>query len=472
MSIHVALHHRTTYSYDRPVTLGPQVVRLRPAPHSRTPILSYALKVEPKDHFINWQQDPQGNHLARLVFPEKTTKFDVTVDLVADMAVTNPFDFFLEPEAEHWPFAYDASLAEEIAPFRKLEPVGPLLEAWLAKVDRSKQRTVDFIVGLNARLQRDIGYVIRLEPGVQSCEQTLALAKGSCRDTGWLLVTILRHLGFAARFASGYLIQLVADEKPLDGPEGPTHDFTDLHAWCEVYLPGAGWIGLDPTSGLLTGEGHIPLACTPEPSSAAPIEGGVEESEVDLHLRHEGEPRAGDAAHHQALQRRAMARLARRRRGDRARHRQVGPQAHHGRRAHLRVGRRHGRRRMEHAGARPRETASGRRAVPPARRPLRPGAAAAFRPGQMVPRRAAAALGPGLPLAQGRRADLARPGPDRVGIASRSAPRRRAPSASPSRLPSACSSIPAICSRPSKTPGTTCGASGGCRATSPSTSPR
>ena len=195
MSIHVALHHRTTYEYDRLVALGPQIVRLRPAPHSRTPVLSYALKIEPKDHFINWQQDPQGNHLARLVFPEKTRKFEVTVDFVADMAVVNPFDFFLEPSAENWPFQYDTSLAEEIAPFRKLEPLGPLLEAWLAKVDRSRQRTVDFIVGLNARLQKEIGYIVRMEPGVQSCEQTLKLAKGSCRDTGWLLVMILRPAG-------------------------------------------------------------------------------------------------------------------------------------------------------------------------------------------------------------------------------------------------------------------------------------
>ena len=417
MSIHVALHHRTTYNYDRPVTLGPQIVRLRPAPHARTPILSYALKIEPKDHFINWQQDPQGNHLARLVFPEKTRKFEVTVDLVADMAVTNPFDFFLEPEAETWPFAYDPSLAEEIAPFRKLEPPGPLLKAWLAKVDRSgKPRTVDFIVGLNARLQKEIGYIVRMEPGVQSCEQTLELAKGSCRDTGWLLVTILRHLGFAARFASGYLIQLTPDEKPLEGPEGPTHDFTDLHAWCEVYLPGAGWIGLDPTSGLLTGEGHIPLACTPEPSSAAPIEGAVEEAEVVFDYamsvtRIRETPRTTRPYTDEQ-----WSRLARRRRRHRARHRQGRPPPHHGRRAHLRVGRRHGRRGMEHARPGAGEAAAGGRAVPQARRSVRQRPTAAFRPGQMVSRRTAAALGAGLPLAQGRRADLARPPSHGAGI--------------------------------------------------------
>ena len=204
------------------------------------------------------------------------------VDLVADMTVINPFDFFLEPDAEQWPFAYDPSLAarDRAVPQGRAGRAAARRRGSPRSIAR-KQRTVDFLVGLNARLQKDIGYIVRMEPGVQSCEETLGLAKGSCRDSGWLLVTILRHLGFAARFASGYLIQLMPDEKPLDGPEGPTHDFTDLHAWCEVYLPGAGWIGLDPTSGLLTGEGHIPLACTPEPSSAAPIEGAVEESEVD-----------------------------------------------------------------------------------------------------------------------------------------------------------------------------------------------
>ena len=282
MSIHVALNHVTHYRYDRRVALSPQVVRLRPAPHCRTSILSYSLRIEPAEHFINWQQDPFSNYLARLVIPEKTTEFKVTVDLVAEMSVYNPFDFFLEPGAEKFPFAYDDALKQELAPYLVTEPATPRFQSFLATIDRSEQRTIDFMVALNQRLQKDIRYLIRMEPGVQSPEQTLQQASGSCRDTGWLMVQTLRHLGLAARFASGYLIQLKPDVKALDGPSGTEVDFTDLHAWCEVYLPGAGWIGFDPTSGLLAGEGHIPLACTPQPSSAAPISGAVDDSEVEF----------------------------------------------------------------------------------------------------------------------------------------------------------------------------------------------
>jgi uncharacterized protein (DUF2126 family)/transglutaminase-like putative cysteine protease len=280
MPLHVALTHRTSYRYDRLVQPGPQTIRLRPAPHARTPILSYELKVEPKPHFLNWQQDPQGNHLARVVFPERVTHFDVTVDLVADMVTINPFDFFLEPDAETWPFPYDPTLDNELAPFRKADPAGPELTALLAGIPRERKHTVTMLTELNQRIQKQIEYVVRMEPGVQTPDETLTTGRGSCRDSGWLLVQLLRHLGFATRFVSGYLIQLTPDIRPLEGPQGPLADFTDLHAWAEVYLPGAGWIGLDATSGLLCGEGHIPLAASPDPTSAAPIAGFVEKCET------------------------------------------------------------------------------------------------------------------------------------------------------------------------------------------------
>ncbi|MDX2167918.1 MAG: transglutaminase family protein [Deltaproteobacteria bacterium] len=285
MSIHVNLNHFTGYQFDRLVTLSPHLVRLRPAPHCRTPIEAYSLRITPEPYFINWQQDPFGNHVARLVFPERTAEMSVEVDLIADLTVINPFDFFVEDAAQHFPFRYDEQLAIDLAPYLEVKERGPALSRWLAAVDRTPRNTVNFLVELNQRLQQDIGYVIRFEPGVQTCEQTLELARGSCRDTGWLLVQILRHLGFAARFVSGYLVQLTADVKALDGPSGPTADFTDLHAWAEVFVPGAGWLGLDPTSGLFAGEGHIPLACTPDPVTAAAITGYTDECESTLTYR-------------------------------------------------------------------------------------------------------------------------------------------------------------------------------------------
>jgi uncharacterized protein (DUF2126 family) len=268
------------YRYDRAVNLGPQIIRLRPAPHCLTRILSYSLNVSPAEHFINWQQDPQANYLARVVFPKPTRELRVEVDLTAEMAVRNPFDFFLEPYAQQIPFKYDAVEERELAPYRFTGPATPLFTRYLASISRGPRATIDFLVELNQRLAADVRYVIRMQPGVQLPEETLAKRSGSCRDSAELLVQLLRHLGLAARFASGYLIQLTADTKATDGPAGPSHDFTDLHAWCEVYLPGAGWIGLDATSGLLTGEGHIPLSCTPSPQSAAPLSGAVDQCET------------------------------------------------------------------------------------------------------------------------------------------------------------------------------------------------
>jgi len=275
MSIKASIYHLTHYKYDNPVRLGPQIIRLKPAPHSRTKVISHSLKVTPENHFVNLQQDPYGNYLARFMFPDPVTEFKIEVDLVADMTVYNPFDFFTEEEAVKWPFDYPADIREDLKIYMTPEPADPALEAFVKTIDKTPgQGTVDVVVGLNARLQQEIGYVIRMEPGVQTPHETLTSARGSCRDSSWLLVQILRHLGFAARFVSGYLIQLTPDLKALDGPSGTEVDFTDLHAWAEVYIPGAGWIGLDPTSGLLTGESHIPLAATPHYRNAAPISGG------------------------------------------------------------------------------------------------------------------------------------------------------------------------------------------------------
>lgn len=280
MSIQVVLKHSTEYHFDRLIKISPHVIRLRPAAHCRTPIIAYSLKVHPKEHFINWQQDPFGNYLARYVFNEKSSALKIDVELIADMTVINPFDFFVEEEFEKYPYQYAEDLSRDLLPYLEIREQGPLLTEWVEQVDRKECVINDFLVDLNQRVYKDLNYLVRMEPGVQSCEETLGKSSGSCRDSAWLLIQILRHLGIAARFVSGYLVQLVADVKALDGPSGPEQDFTDLHAWVEVYLPGAGWVGLDPTSGLFAGEGHIPLACTPEPATAAPVTGAIESCEV------------------------------------------------------------------------------------------------------------------------------------------------------------------------------------------------
>ena len=280
MRIH--LHHVTHYRYDRTIMLGPQLVRLHPAPHCRARVESYALTVEPASHFINWQQDALANHLARLVFTQPTSEFRLTVDMTVDLVPGNPFDFFLDPTADQFPFAYSRRDARALAPYLDCECDGAaLLQAYLLKLGRAPRPTLNFLVALNQQLQHDIRYQVRLEPGVQTPLQTLQHNRGSCRDSAWLLVQLLRLAGLAARFVSGYLL----DVDPSVGATHPPLDTSQLHAWCEVYLPGAGWIGLDATSGLLTGMGHIPLACALQPGDAAPVEGATDVAQVQFSHR-------------------------------------------------------------------------------------------------------------------------------------------------------------------------------------------
>ena len=290
MSIKVAVRHYTKYEYDRHISLSPQVIRLRPAPHSRTHIKGYSLNIKPENHFINWQQDPFGNYLARIVFPEKVKFFEIDVEVIADMVVINPFDFFVEEYADKFPFSYDDSVKQQLGPYLEIKEADPLLMKLVEKAKALISKdiiTVDYLVAINTMINQELRYNVRMEPGVQSCEETLTIGSGSCRDFAWLFVQVLRHVGLASRFASGYLVQLKSDEKSLDGPFGPEEDFTDLHAWTEVYVPGAGWIGLDSTSGLFAGEGHIPLACTPSPQDAAPISGMSEPTETEFFFKNE-----------------------------------------------------------------------------------------------------------------------------------------------------------------------------------------
>ena len=273
MALKIVISHKTKYKYDRSVKLSPHIFRLRPAPHSRTPIESYSLKIQPDNHFFNWQQDPFGNYLARVVFPDKTEELSIDVEIIADLKTINPFDFFVEESAEEFPFTYSDTIKKELLPYLEVTEHGKLLKDFVKTFDMSPRKTIYFLIDVNKKIYDYLSYNIRMEPGVQSCEDTLTKRTGSCRDFAWLFVQALRHLGFGARFVSGYLVQLKSDEKSLDGPSGPEEDFTDLHAWAEVYLPGAGWIGFDATSGLLASEGHIPLACTPSFESAAPVFG-------------------------------------------------------------------------------------------------------------------------------------------------------------------------------------------------------
>ena len=274
MTEHVALHHATTYRFDRPVILSAHEIRLKPAAHSRTPVSAYTLTVEPALNRIHQQQDVYGNFVARVSFPEPTDILRITVDLLAELDNIDPFDFFVETWAERMPFSYPANMKIGLSPFLLTEPQGLHFERWRSQIRQELSGSVgsiEYLVRTNQALAEKITYQLRYEHGVQTPEATLEQLSGSCRDSAWLLVQTLRQAGIAARFVSGYLIQFAA--LPAGATDAETAGLADLHAWCEAFIPGAGWIGLDATSGLLTGTGHIPLAVAAIPESTAPVSG-------------------------------------------------------------------------------------------------------------------------------------------------------------------------------------------------------
>jgi transglutaminase-like putative cysteine protease len=276
MPVIAKLHHITRYTYAKPVRLGPHILRLRPAPHCRQPILDYQLKIEPDNHRLTWYQDPHSNWLARAIFFDASDTLTIRVTCTLDMAAINPFDFLIDDEATLYPFRYSDDLTRDLIAYRAHEPCGPRLAAFTAPMQHQTMSTIDCLVHLNQRIHSAITYIKRKEAGVQNPEETLRLQSGSCRDSTWLFIISARHLGFAARFVSGYLIDVGSSDAPAH------HDESELHAWAEVYLPGAGWIGFDTTSGLLCNECHLPLAAAPHYASAAPVTGTTEPVSAEL----------------------------------------------------------------------------------------------------------------------------------------------------------------------------------------------
>ena len=204
MSIKVAISHKTVYKFDRSVKLYPHVFRLRPAAHSRTAIEAYSLKIFPEKHFINWQQDAFGNYQARVVFPDLVDELRVEVEVIAKLQVINPFDFFIEEYAEKFPFTYDKTLRKELRPYLEVEGIGLETLKFIESIKvPNNVKTVDFLVLINQAVFNALNYNIRMEPGVQTCDETLIRKMGSCRDFSWLLVQVLRKFGLAARFVSG-----------------------------------------------------------------------------------------------------------------------------------------------------------------------------------------------------------------------------------------------------------------------------
>ena len=271
----IALRHRLDYRFDRPVRLSTHWLRLCPAPGTRANITAYTLRVGPRTHFLNWLRDPFENHLARLDLPEPVRHFTLDLEILAELQPVNPFDFLTEPYAANHPFDYPEQLARDLAPYLLQPATGPATRAWLAALDRTETPTIERLTALNQCVGETLAAADVDTPGSVDTDAVLAAGTGSPRALAWLLTVALRHCGIAARLVSGYRLTGTAPEY-----------HAALAAWVEAYLPGAGWIGLDPATGLFTAEQHIPLATAADPLRLRPVIGYREacEETVSEHL--------------------------------------------------------------------------------------------------------------------------------------------------------------------------------------------
>lgn len=266
--------HHTQYNFSKPVQASPHIIRLNPTLNYKNKILEHSLQVFPEVFHQNNHLDVYGNPISRLVFLSKIEFLTVEVKMKVEVQDINPFDFFLSLAIENYPFKYPNSVQSYLQSY--LEVVDDeVIEHWLKSKNPPKQhKTLDYVTSLNKLVHQHLNYTVRLEPGVYSPKETIEKGGGSCRDYSWLLVNMYRMHGIAARFVSGYLIDL--------NFEVDNKDQLSLHAWVEVYLPGAGWLGLDPTSGLLVTAYYIPLCAVPHYKDAAAISGNTEVCEVSM----------------------------------------------------------------------------------------------------------------------------------------------------------------------------------------------
>lgn len=269
--------HNTYYNFSGSVILGTHYLRLRPREGHTLHIESSTLTITPQPT-LRWRHDVEGNSVAIASFSQPTSQLSILSDIIIQQYNEDPLDFVVEQQAVDYPFLYEEDDRVLLQPYMTDPPIESYkwLTDWIGAIWQPGEaiQTYTLMQRICSHIYQTFAYRIREEPGVQSAEQTIALKAGSCRDFAQLFMSAARHLGLAARFVSGY----------LHAP--PTIDnFGATHAWAEIYVPGAGWVGFDPTIGQLVGADHIAVAVARLPESVPPVSGtfsGAASSVLDV----------------------------------------------------------------------------------------------------------------------------------------------------------------------------------------------